>query len=136
MKWFNVANIGIASVSGDGIFKLTTLGIHLYSSEAAARSAAPQQVTQTQGDGVLQNLLSGGGIGHGFGLGQDIGQLGQDAAKPITSVAGFLAELSSRELWVRIAKVAIGAALVIAGVVQLASPAAAPVLATAAKVIK
>lgn len=104
IEWAHVRGMGVRSVSGDGISRFETAGIRLYPSQVAAERAPAQALTPAQTDVFLQNVLAGGGIGHGFGLGHDIGQIASDAPNPLTginAVGDFFQRLTQAATWER-----------------------------------
>lgn len=120
--WFHIsvpgdqlANDGVGGpVSGDGIVKFTSAGIHLYRSAAAAKAAPAQQVDKSQIEVILADSLAGGGIGHGFGLGHDVGQGTNDvtSATGLAEIGHYIGELVSHltdvHMWISIGWIALG----------------------------
>jgi hypothetical protein len=85
----------------------------VYATYAEAEAA----ITANGGPHNYHAASAAGGLGSGA-----IGPIGgavQTGANDAGSVSAFLAKLGTRSLWTRVAKVGVGVALIITGVVQL-----------------
>jgi hypothetical protein len=138
MTWYVIKWDGqtyTENISGADEKVLTGLGIHGYATEAEAQ-ANPQTMNDAQAalggaqalagvSGSATNIPTPGGTAAGAG------QAASTASSIDSAVTGFLGDLTQRALWLRVAKIVVGVALIIAGVVQLTH--AQNIVATAAK---
>jgi hypothetical protein len=82
---------------------------------AAAKKAFPKGATPTYGEVTPADIAAAGVIG------AKTGQVAtsQEASNWGSGLTQFLANLGSRSLWIRVAKVVVGVALIIVGVMRL-----------------
>jgi hypothetical protein len=100
---------------------LTALGIHGYATEAEAE-AHPQTMNTLQAALGGANALAGttaGTTDQPGAIAAGAGTAASAAESATSGITAFLKDLTSRNLWLRVLKVAAGLGLIITGVVQL-----------------
>lgn len=118
--WINIYVNGQSKVggpvTGNGIFKLITAGIHVYTTQAKAQAAQPQTITQEQATVIEDIALSGPGLGQGFfGLGHDVQQAANAPLTGLAAVGDLAQRLSQGSTWLRVGEFIAGGLLLYIG---------------------
>lgn len=123
MTWFSFqGGYGTIDFTGAAEKEAVSLGFHGYATQAQAK-AQPNSVNALQGPaltllidqqaGALPSGLPGSGA-----IPPATGQAVSNATG-LAAIGAFFSKLGTRGIWTRIAKVVVGAALILVGVVQL-----------------
>jgi hypothetical protein len=120
MTWFAWPG-GIIDAGPPWTEELEATFMHGYATKAEAEAHPNLEITAMQSNIINQIEAAQALLGGPAGSGENsaAAKAASTAAKGVTSVTGFLTDLTNRNTWLRVVKVMVGMGLILAGIIHL-----------------